>query len=352
MSKNFKNYKDFSVIIPTYNRSHFVKQATTSILKQKDVSFEIIVGDDCSTDDTKKIVKTFKDKRIKYFRNRERLGISVNMRKCFLHSVGNYIFLLGDDDFILDDNTLFEVLKVMRKYRVGIGRIGTIVYENSPAVPYQTAILSDRLIVLKPQKNILTESINFDLGFYSGLIFDNFLINRDKLKIDHKCSPNHMCQLLLPIAYDLIQKHGIAYIPDQLLVARYSLQMIPRYFNIKRHGRFFMEEPLIRIKEFISDQEYTDYKKKYLRSKIILLPGIKFFSNNQNYIEVLFKMIKIDKSLLVEPKFFIFTLIGFMPKFSIKILRSVLTYYTARKLPDKIQKYSYFQKLRKLGLNF
>lgn len=351
MPNSFKHYNNFSVVIPTYNRSYFVKQAITSILKQKDVSMEIIIGDDCSTDDTKNIIKAFKDKRIKYFRNKERLGSSLNMRKCFLHSLGNYIFLLGDDDFILDENTLFEILKAMRRNKSGMGRIGTVVYESSPATPYQTAILHDKLIVLKPQKNILTKSIKFDLGFYSGLIFNNFLIRKDKFKMDHKCSSSHMCQLLLPIAYDLIQKHGITFIPHHLLVARYSLQMIPRYFNIREHGRFFIEEPLIKIKEFIKGQEYEEFKKKYIRNKLILLPNIKFFSDNKNYIEALFRMIKIDKTLLTEPIFFVFTLVGFMPKFSIKILRSVLAYYTSKKLPEKLQRYNYFQKLKRLDLD-
>lgn len=352
MPKKFKNYKDFSVIIPTYNRSFFVKQAIISILKQKNVSMEIIIGDDSSTDDTKNIVKTFIDKRIKYFRNKERLGSSLNMRKCFLHSLGNYIFLLGDDDFILDENTLFEVLKVMRKYKIGMGRIGTVVYENSPTTPYQTAILSNELIVLRPQENVLTKSINFDLGFYSGLIFDNFLMNRDKFKMDHKCSSNHMCQLLLPIAYDLILKHGIAYIPNCLLVARYSLQMIPRYFNIEKHGRFFIEEPLIKIKGFIKDQEYEYFKKEYIRNKLILLPNIKYFSDNKNYINTLFRMIRIDKTLLAEPKFFVFALAGFMPKFIIKLLRNFMIYFSKDKVREEAKKYNYFQKIEKLGLNF
>lgn len=346
------NKPDFSVLIPTFNRSSFLKLSLMSALRQKRVSMEVIVADDGSTDDTKDIVKAFGDQRIKYFKNKKRLGTSLNFQKCFLKSSGKFIFTLGDDDFILDENTLSEVLKVMKKYKVGMGKIGTISYETSPKFPYQISTLSDKLIVLKPNRkeDILIKSIDFGLGFYSGLIFDNNLLDKNKLKINHLCFPDHMCQVYHRVAYDLIRKHGIAYIQNYFIVAHLSLQMIPSYFNIEKHGRFFMEEPILLAKEFIDGKNYENYKKEYLRKQIILLPNIKFFSDNQNYIRVLKRLISIDKILLLDPKFLILSFVGFLPKFIIKAMRNFMIFYSKRKVTELVKRYDYFKKLEKLEI--
>lgn len=345
------NKPDFSILIPTFNRSSFLKLSVISALRQKGVSMEVIIADDGSTDDTKEVVKKFRDKRIKYIKNKKRLGTGMNFKKCFLKSCGDYIFTLGDDDFILDENTLFEILKVMKKYKVGMGKIGNISYEKSPKLPYQISILSNKLMVLKPKinDNILVKSIDFGLGYYSGLVFDNNLLDKNKLRMDHECFPDHMCQVYHRVSYDLIKKYGLVYLPNHFIVTHLSLQMIPRYFNIEKHGRFFMEEPILLAKEFLDHKQYKDYKKEYLRKQLILLPNIKLFSDYKNYLMVLQKLIALDKTLLRDFKFYILAFLGFLPKFMIEIIRSLVLYYSIKKVEEKVEKYSYFQKLAKLG---
>lgn len=56
----------FSIIIPTYNRADLIGKTLASVLNQTFTDFEIIVVDDGSTDTTKLVVDSFKDKRLKY----------------------------------------------------------------------------------------------------------------------------------------------------------------------------------------------------------------------------------------------------------------------------------------------
>lgn len=347
MSSISKKHVDFSVIIPTYNRSKFLKLSILSALRQKGVSLEVIVSDDCSTDDTKELVESLRDKRIKYSKNNKRLGTAMNFQKCFFRSSGSYIFTLGDDDLILDEYTLIDILVVMKKYKLGMGKIGTITYENDLKAPYQVSILGDKLIVHTPDKtsNILTDSIDFGLGFFSGLIFDNVRLDKMQLRLDHTCHPNHMCPIERAAAYDLITKYGIAYIPHHFIVSRLSLQLIPRYFNLQTSGWFFMEKPITLAGDFIGGKQFEHFKRTYLRKQLVLLPNIKFFSDLGNYIRVLQRMVTIDETLLIDSGFLLWALVGFMPKFVINGLRNFKIIYSRRYVNKILEKYKYYQKI-------
>ena len=56
-----------TVIIPTYNRAHFISEAIHSVLAQKFQDFELIIVDDGSQDNTREIIRRFKDPRIQIY---------------------------------------------------------------------------------------------------------------------------------------------------------------------------------------------------------------------------------------------------------------------------------------------
>ena len=70
-----------SVVIPAYNYAKYLPDALNSILRQGIDDLEIIVCDDCSTDNTAEVIQGFaaKDKRVKYFLNDKNLGATLNM---------------------------------------------------------------------------------------------------------------------------------------------------------------------------------------------------------------------------------------------------------------------------------
>jgi len=94
-----KNNPLVSVLIPTYNSELYIKDTLESILHQTYKALEIVIIDDASTDSTLKIVRRYKDERIKLHVNDKNLGISGNMNKGIKLSHGKYLAIMDADDW-------------------------------------------------------------------------------------------------------------------------------------------------------------------------------------------------------------------------------------------------------------
>ena len=116
----------FSIVIPTYNRAKFLKTTLLIILKQTFQDFELIISNNCSTDETVEVVQSFKDKRIRYFENKKNIGAEMNMKKVLTYARGKYLFTVGDDDFILYKDTFDEIKKIIDDKKVGFIRLNLI----------------------------------------------------------------------------------------------------------------------------------------------------------------------------------------------------------------------------------
>jgi len=88
----------FSVVIPVYNRSALLQRAITSVINQTYQNFELIVADDASEEDIKKIVSSFNDERIKYVRLPENKGNAAARNAGVRASMNELIAFLDSDD--------------------------------------------------------------------------------------------------------------------------------------------------------------------------------------------------------------------------------------------------------------
>lgn len=111
--------------IPTYNRADgFLKTALQSAIDQTYTNIEIIVSDNCSSDNTEAVVKEFSDTRIKYFKHKTNIGANNNFNFCVKQACGEYFLLLHDDDII--DNDFIEVcVNAIKKVNVPVGVVFT-----------------------------------------------------------------------------------------------------------------------------------------------------------------------------------------------------------------------------------
>jgi len=87
----------FSVIIPTFNRKVSVEVALRSILEQSFKKFELIIIDDGSTDQTKEMIKTYKDRRI-YYLYQENHGVAHARNRGLEQARGQFVAFLDSDD--------------------------------------------------------------------------------------------------------------------------------------------------------------------------------------------------------------------------------------------------------------
>lgn len=107
--KNDQKYtgeKKISVIISTFNRCDDLLVMLQSIFSQTYKNFEIIICDDCSTDNTKETIFLLLEshKEIKYIRNTENLGPSETRKKGYEASSGDILIFADDDDCYINDN--------------------------------------------------------------------------------------------------------------------------------------------------------------------------------------------------------------------------------------------------------
>ena len=95
------NYK-ISVVMPVYNEQEYLRASITSILNQSFKEFEFIIINDGSTDDTKKIIESFTDPRIKFF-NSEKKGIVKQLNYGITLAETQFIARMDADDIAESD---------------------------------------------------------------------------------------------------------------------------------------------------------------------------------------------------------------------------------------------------------
>lgn len=87
-----------SIIMPSYNTAPFINETIQSVLNQTYTKWELIIVDDCSTDNTDEILSTIKDERIRYYKNETNSGAAVSRNRALREARGQWIAFLDSDD--------------------------------------------------------------------------------------------------------------------------------------------------------------------------------------------------------------------------------------------------------------
>lgn len=97
-----------SIIIPTYNSASVLPKALDSIVNQTFTDWEVLIMDGVSNDDTIKVAEAYNDSRIRIYSEPDN-GIYDAMNKGIKKARGEWLYFLGSDDWLLNDNVLHNV---------------------------------------------------------------------------------------------------------------------------------------------------------------------------------------------------------------------------------------------------
>lgn len=106
-----------SIIMPSWNTGQFIAESIESVINQTYKKWELIIVDDCSTDNTDEVLALFDDERIKYFKNEKNSGAALTRNKALREAQGEWIAFLDSDD-LWKPQKLEHQLEFMKKNNV------------------------------------------------------------------------------------------------------------------------------------------------------------------------------------------------------------------------------------------
>lgn len=166
--------KKVSVGITVFNQAHYIGEALDSVLSQDYPNLEIVVSDNCSTDEIESAVSRYlHDSRVKYFRNEENIGMIANARKAlYEYSSGELALHLDGDDYLIDHRYISKAVDLLERR--------------------QLVMVFSRIKALYEKNNILVEDkVNHDLpevidgnwfflNFYKGYSIPTLTVLHDR----------------------------------------------------------------------------------------------------------------------------------------------------------------------------
>ncbi|WP_295794827.1 glycosyltransferase family 2 protein [Mucilaginibacter sp.] len=172
-----------TIAIPTYNRAVFLNKALNSIQTQligyEDL-VEIIVSDNCSTDNTAETVTAFIDNgvNVRYIINAANIGADLNIAQCFLEAHSKFVLILGDDDFFLAGAIEKIIAIIQNKGDAGIIFVNGASYNDKFEV-IKTPSSQDGSFDVYHNKSDFVKRVNYYLTFISGNIIKKELVDKD-----------------------------------------------------------------------------------------------------------------------------------------------------------------------------
>lgn len=115
-----KDTPKVSFVVLCYKLAHLLPECVNSILSQTYTDFELLIMDDCSPDNTEEVAKSFQDRRVKYVRNEQNLGVLRNQNEGVRLSRGKYVWIISADDYLRKPYIMQRYVDLMeRNPRVG-----------------------------------------------------------------------------------------------------------------------------------------------------------------------------------------------------------------------------------------
>ena len=175
-----------SVLMTAYNRDKYIAEAIESVLHSTYKNFELIIVDDCSTDNTFEIANSFlaKDGRVKLYKNEKNLGQFANRNRAIELSKGEYIKFLDSDDKLYGEGLQTMVNSMTDFPDAGFGvpclekYTGKLPFQLSPHDSVAKHYAGDNHLCYGPTGSIFKRSAILQAGLFEekyGILTDTLL---------------------------------------------------------------------------------------------------------------------------------------------------------------------------------
>ncbi len=193
-----------SIIMPNYNGAKYIRETVESVLSQTYTNWEILLVDDCSTDNSLEIVESYNDARIRIFKNETNRGGAASRNRALREAKGKWIAFLDGDDVWLPEK-LEKQIKFMNKNGYGFS------YSAYEEMDESSRLLGR--VITGPKKVNKRKMFNYDWLGCLTVMYDQDLVGLIQIEEDIKKRNDYAIWL------KVCQKTTCYYYPEVL--ARY-----------------------------------------------------------------------------------------------------------------------------------
>ena len=265
------NTLDVSVIMLTYNHAKYISQAIESILMQEhNLTIEILIIDDTSTDGTDKILRNYKKKYphlIKLKCNKINSGHPTkNAYQMIKSARGKYVAFLEGDDYWISPQKLqeqYDFLESHRQYSAHAGNIRVV--DQNDEIIENTSFYS-------PQKKgtyTLNDFKTLEMPAMMGSFFCRNIFMKEDLTIIYRAD-KIMCDITV---FMLCLMHGDIYQSTEILSAyRYICVKGENNFNSMNKENKYKDYNCLKywicLEKYVREHKYDDYRMKLIKNGI------------------------------------------------------------------------------------
>ena len=261
-----------SIIIPTYNYGHYIRYALHSILEQlkdSDLDVEILVIDDCSTDNTRQIIEQYSQYSfIKVLVNNQNLGPAKSRNKAITEASGQYILFLDADDMLTAGSlqTIVDFISTHDLPEVIISDHHSVVRANNSEMIIKKTINNTHLSQSKNQRfkdYLFHKRLSIGAG---SIIFNKSVL--DKFKFCEKAKLNED----IPLFAHAVVNFDCKYLPFS------TANIFKHADSLRNHHQLLSEEMNTqRLTEIIFDPQYIPAELMYLKNRFLSLRYLSLF---------------------------------------------------------------------------
>jgi len=166
--------------IPTYNRAKYLDRCLNSIVTQFDSvkqDIELVIANNASTDNTKEVIDKYSQKiDINYYEREINLGPDSTSSLCFSKAKGKYVWVLGDDEYLID-GSLSIIINLLKNKNYGDVYLHCIPFHREEDVD-ETPVKNAKVVTYNDPLEFV-KKIHYYATFISGNIINKSILPED-----------------------------------------------------------------------------------------------------------------------------------------------------------------------------